>query len=188
MLYDASIELYWPSLPSLLGLINASAFTVADGPRQMAVHWTPASLHLHEEAAMQDNDIQMYDTEALLREVDSGCHVLMVFGMFEQEKNAVTYQYTICSNLDQLKPLALPLFHSLKPQSHQIVLFVDRTIGCDLVSYDRSAMFAAICFYIYFFIYFTIVRCGLFFTIGCRSYMINWCILQFIIHRIRLIV
>ena len=35
----------------------------------------------------------------------------------------------------------------LKPQSHQIVRFVDRTIGCDLVSYDRSAMFAAISFY-----------------------------------------
>ena len=35
----------------------------------------------------------------------------------------------------------------LKPQSHQIVRFVDRTIGCDLVSYDRSAMFAAISLY-----------------------------------------
>ena len=36
---------------------------------------------------------------------------------------------------------------SLKPQSHRIVRFCDRTIGCDLVSYDRSAMFAAISFY-----------------------------------------
>ena len=35
----------------------------------------------------------------------------------------------------------------LKPQSHRIVRFFDRTIGCDLVSYDRSAMFAAISFY-----------------------------------------
>ena len=35
----------------------------------------------------------------------------------------------------------------LKPQSHRIVWFCDRTIGCDLVSYDRSAMFAAISFY-----------------------------------------
>ena len=51
----------------------------------------------------------------------------------------------------------------IKPQSHQIVRFVDRTIGCDLVSYDRSAMFAAISF--------TIACCGLFFTIGCRSYV-----------------
>ena len=34
----------------------------------------------------------------------------------------------------------------LKPQSHRIVRFCDRTIGCDLVSYDRSAMFAAISF------------------------------------------
>ena len=36
---------------------------------------------------------------------------------------------------------------TLKPQSHRIVRFCDRTIGCDLVSYDRSAMFAAISFY-----------------------------------------
>ena len=35
----------------------------------------------------------------------------------------------------------------LKPQSHQILRFVDRTIGCDMVSYDRSAMFPAISFY-----------------------------------------
>ena len=28
--------------------------------------------------------------------------------------------------------------------SHRIVRFFDRTIGCDLVSHDRSAMFAAI--------------------------------------------
>ena len=35
----------------------------------------------------------------------------------------------------------------LKPQSHRIVRFCDRRIGCDLVSYDRSAMFAAISFY-----------------------------------------
>ena len=36
---------------------------------------------------------------------------------------------------------------TLKPQSHRIVRFCDRTIGCDMVSYDRSAMFAAISFY-----------------------------------------
>ena len=35
----------------------------------------------------------------------------------------------------------------VKPQSHRIVRFCDRTIGYDLVSYDRSAMFAAISFY-----------------------------------------
>ena len=35
----------------------------------------------------------------------------------------------------------------VKPQSHRIARFFDRTIGCDLVSYDRSAMFAAISFY-----------------------------------------
>ena len=35
----------------------------------------------------------------------------------------------------------------LKPQSHRIVRFCDRTIGCELVSYDRLAMFAAISFY-----------------------------------------
>ena len=43
--------------------------------------------------------------------------------------------------------VANAIFHVyVKPQSHQIVRFVDRTIGCDLVSYDRSAMFAAISF------------------------------------------
>ena len=36
---------------------------------------------------------------------------------------------------------------TVKPQSHRIVRFCDRTIGCELVSYDRSAMFAAISFY-----------------------------------------
>ena len=39
------------------------------------------------------------------------------------------------------------IVHVVKPQSHRIVRFCDRTIGCDLVSYDRSAMFAAISFY-----------------------------------------
>ena len=34
------------------------------------------------------------------------------------------------------------LVERVKPQSHRIVRFCDRTIGCDLVSYDRSAMFA----------------------------------------------
>ena len=38
-------------------------------------------------------------------------------------------------------------FLHLKPQSHRIVRFVDRTIGWDLASYDRSLMFAAISFY-----------------------------------------
>ena len=33
--------------------------------------------------------------------------------------------------------------NTVKPQSHRIVRFVDHTIGCDLASYDRSAMFAA---------------------------------------------
>ena len=47
---------------------------------------------------------------------------------------------------DQTVTLVQPLL-TLKPQSHQIVRFVDRTIGCDLVSYDRSAMFAGISFY-----------------------------------------
>ena len=31
-----------------------------------------------------------------------------------QENNTVTFRYTICSNLGQLKSLALPLFHSLR--------------------------------------------------------------------------
>ena len=34
-----------------------------------------------------------------------------------------------------------------KAPSHWIERFVDRTIGCDLASYDRSAKFAAISFY-----------------------------------------
>ena len=44
---------------------------------QRAVHWTPVCLHLHlliEDAAMQEND----RTEQLLREVHSGCHILML--------------------------------------------------------------------------------------------------------------
>ena len=48
---------------------------------------------------------------------------------------------------DKLSNYPINCYKRLKPQSHQIVRFVDRTIGCDLVSYDRSAMFAAISFY-----------------------------------------
>ena len=51
----------------------------------------------------------------------------------------------------KVKTKTLSMWHiyincSIKPQSNRIVLFVDRTTGCDLVSYDRSAMFAAISF------------------------------------------
>ena len=64
----------------------------------------------------------------------------------------VTYEpsyVTITTDTTHVKSHATPVEEHgyLKPQSHQIVRFVDRTIGCDLVSYDRSAMFAAISFY-----------------------------------------
>ena len=49
---------------------------------------------------------------------------------------------------------------SLKPQSHRIVRFCDRTIGS--ATTDRQCLLRSP---------FTIARSGVFFTIGCRSYV-----------------
>ena len=47
---------------------------------------------------------------------------------FCAEKTTVTFQYTVCSNLDQLESLALPLFHSLREKTSHFLWGCKNTV------------------------------------------------------------